>query len=393
MFKDSIVQHIMLSPLLFAISFCLLAVASGYKFLVRRRWRQISSQPLPPVEKDPYLSIETLPNFDWKTTPPIRNSPLKPKYHLTMAVEKITLSEILDMDNTYAERMQIRRQIMDENTDATIRCNKVCEPAVLELHDWIFGTYLPQRYPTMYELQNTTSPSGPHLLNKVTNELIPLHQPSPLQALHTLGAHVDTDLLLLLPSSTAPDGSPLYHLEAFVCCFPSGFSLRKKLGLPLSAIHMPVPGYKTKLEKSMDRFFARLECGSAVKRANWTITTNEPLFSEGGNHLYATTGGMKGEEKEKVSLQARIEEEKAKVVIGDCRLRSERQTLFRLPRSRAVVFGFKTFQYLLEDVKREGYGERLAEAIEGLGLGNVPEIQVYKRGVVWGEKVLEFLRR
>ncbi|KAF7187963.1 hypothetical protein HII31_10863 [Pseudocercospora fuligena] len=392
-----------MSSVLFAIFIFLLVAASIYKIVVYRRSKdrssQRASQPLPIVEKDPYLDIEPLPNFDWKRTPPIRNAPLKPKYHLTMAVEKITLSDIIDMDNTYAERMQVRRQIIAENTDATIRCNKVCEPAVLELHDWIIGTYLPQRFPTMYSLQNI---NGPHLLNKVSNEHISLHQTDPIQALHNLGAHVDTDFLLLLPSSTAPDGSPLYHLEAFVCCFPSGFSLRKKIGLPLSAIHIPVPGYKAKLEKSMDRFFARLECGKAVERANWAITTNSLLFSEGGNHLYDTgktteeVGDDYGKEEvmkqEKLDMQAQIDAQKATVAIENCRLRSERQTLFRLPRSKAVVFSFKTYQYLLEDMKKEGYGEQLAEAIEGLSLGNVPEFQYYKRGVVWGEKVVEFLR-
>jgi hypothetical protein len=34
----------------------------------------------------------------------------------------------------------------------------------------------------------------------------------------------------------------------------------------------------------------------------------------------------------------------------------------------------------------------LAEAIDGLRLGSVPGIAVYKRQVVWGEKVKAFLR-
>jgi len=39
-----------------------------------------------------------------------------------------------------------------------------------------------------------------------------------------------------------------------------------------------------------------------------------------------------------------------------------------------------------------GSGEALAEAIDGLGRGSVPDITVYKRQVVWGEKVKAFLR-
>jgi|TARA_R110002003_G_scaffold121_1_gene10671 hypothetical protein len=43
-------------------------------------------------------------------------------------------------------------------------------------------------------------------------------------------------------------------------------------------------------------------------------------------------------------------------------------------------------------LRDEGSGEVLAEAIDGLGTGSVPNITIYKRQVVWGEKVKAFLR-
>ena len=91
-------------------------------------------------------------------------------------------------------------------------------------------------------------------------------------------------------------------------------------------------------------------------------------------------------------LDDNIEQQKKDVVIENCRLRCERQTLHRLPKTKALVFMFKTYQYKLEDVKAEGSGEALAEAIPGLEQGNVPDMAFYKRGVVWGEKVAEYLR-
>lgn len=269
---------------------------------------------------------------------------------------------------------------MDTNQDATIRCNPVCGPAVLELHDWIFRSYLPTRFPNTYHI---TTQSEQSLYNTVSATSTPLVPASPLQALRALGEHVDTDFLLLLPSSQAEDGSPIYHLEAFVCCCPTGFSLRQKIGLPLAGIHIPVPGYKAKLEKSMDRFFARLECGKAVKRSNWTVTTDDILFKEAGNHFHNVSSP---------DGDAIIEKQKGDVVVENCRLRSERQTLFRLPNSKAIVFSFKTYLYKLSEAKEDGYAEALAEAIEGLKLGNVPEMSHYKRGTVWAEPVLEYLR-
>lgn len=48
--------------------------------------------------------------------------------------------------------------------------------------------------------------------------------------------------------------------------------------------------------------------------------------------------------------------------------------------------------YPIQDIKDEGSGETLAEAIEGLDLGNVPRMTVYKMAVVWADAVKKFLR-
>lgn len=52
----------------------------------------------------------------------------------------------------------------------------------------------------------------------------------------------------------------------------------------------------------------------------------------------------------------------------------------------------KTYQYPIRELRDEGSGEVLAEAIDGFGTGSVPGMTVYKRQVVWGEKVKAFLR-
>ena len=336
-----------------------------------------------------------------------------------IALENCPLSELIVIDDTYKERLELRRSILDNHPDDTYLCNPVCEPAVMELYEWVFGTYLPRRFPTMYKLVTyTQAPSElkaavDYLYNITTGEYIPLKAPSAKEALYTLGVNVDDEFLLLLPSSTAADGSPIYHLQAFVTCFPSGFSTPDKLGLPLAGIHKPVPGYKAKLEKSMDRFFAKMETGKAVRRVNWSLTTNTKLFSLGGNHLYSggvthsgadteaidskTSNPTQGENAKTLDVSASdlvnaIEEQKKDVNLDDCRLRCERQTLHRLPKTKALVFGFKTYQYTLDEVKAAGDGPALAAAAEGLSQGSVPDMAFYKRAVVWGDKVTEYLR-
>jgi hypothetical protein len=66
--------------------------------------------------------------------------------------------------------------------------------------------------------------------------------------------------------------------------------------------------------------------------------------------------------------------------------------LHRLPKTKALVFSFKTYLYPLRDIKEERLGEDLAQAIDGLKEGSVPEMHFYKRGVVWGEAVKAYLR-
>lgn len=66
--------------------------------------------------------------------------------------------------------------------------------------------------------------------------------------------------------------------------------------------------------------------------------------------------------------------------------------MHRLPKSKAIIFAFKTYMDSLRDIKLEGLGDELADAIDGLGTGSVPDMNIYKRGAVWGEAVKEFLR-
>lgn len=286
-----------------------------------------------------------------------------------VAIENITLSDLVVMDKTYRERIQIRRKLLEDEHHEVLGINPKATPAVLEMYKWLTQTYLPSRFPTMF----THTPTG--LLNRITEETLPLDPSSATHALELMGSHIDDDFLFLLPSSTPGDDNK-YRLEAFITCFPSGFNTRAKLGLLLADIHAPVPHYAQKLARSMDRFFAALSVGRIVRRWNWTVSTTGQLFCVAGTHA---TRQQAASESPDVDLQTTV-------------LRCERQTLHRLPESGAVVFAFKTYQYPIWEVREEGGGEALCEAIDGVGTGSVPEMAVYKRQVVWGTKVKRFLR-
>ncbi|KAL1957912.1 hypothetical protein VTO42DRAFT_5304 [Malbranchea cinnamomea] len=129
----------------------------------------------------------------------------------------------------------------------------------------------------------------------------------------------------------------------------------------------------------MDRFFEKLEVGKFVKRANWSITTGAPLFSP-----FGLLHGSEGENLEPLKLED--------LDVDNTHLRCERQTLYRLPQSGALVFSFHTYRYPIREIKEEGSGEELAVAIDGIANGSLPRMAKYKRMPSWGEAVKAYLR-
>ena len=183
-----------------------------------------------------------------------------------LGLENATFNELIEMDKNYLNRIILRRKILSDHQEIALQADPTIKPAVDELYIYLTGTYLPIRYPTMFRLTSPPSVDSPtHLYNLVTKQPLPLTPPpEPTRALEILGENLDEDFLLLLPT----EGGDQYVLRGYVVCFPSGFNTKEKFGLMLRDIHGPVPGYKEKLEKSMDRFFERLEVGKIVKRSN-----------------------------------------------------------------------------------------------------------------------------
>ena len=154
---------------------------------------------------------------------------------------------------------------MAEHPETVLAAHGCVKPAVDEFYTWLVGTYLPTRYPRMFQLRSSAGEKSTFLHSLVTDETFPLSpEEIPLDTLRVMGGLIEDDLLFLMPSNDG-DG---YALRGFVTCFPNGFNTSSKLGLKLRDIHKPVPQYKEKLEKSMDRFFQKLVVGRFIKRAN-----------------------------------------------------------------------------------------------------------------------------
>jgi hypothetical protein len=207
------------------------------------------------------------------------------------AIENLDPSELIQMDKTYHDRISKRKAMLNQHHDVVVAVNQppLKDPriraAVSELYTFIMGTYLPTRYPTMFQL-DSDSKNETTFENLVTGARWPTnlteHMPT-IRALEIIAQTVDEEFLILLPDTSGPGESSPYVLQAYATCFPSGFNTREKLGLRLADIHGPVPGYAEKIERSMDKFFSKIEVGRFVKRVNWGVTTETDLFAAFGS--------------------------------------------------------------------------------------------------------------
>ena len=221
-------------------------------------------------------------------------------------METLDPSELLLMDKNYEDRIKYRRGILEAHHEIVVGIHEEdrVRPAVCELYTFLFGTYLPRRYPSMFKLHRAIYEDGQEFMteNLVTGELFPAQakSTSTVALLETMGRQIDEDFLILLPEETVEQDAK-YVLQAYITICPSGFNPREKLGKKLAAIHGPVPAYPEKLEGSMDRFFSKLMVGKYVQRVNWSVTTGVELYAAGDDTTHAHNGD-EVEELEKIDL-------------------------------------------------------------------------------------------
>ena len=157
-------------------------------------------------------------------------------------------------------------------------------------------------------------------------------------------AHAHHEDMCLLIRSEAEEQ---YRLVGTAVAWPSDWRPAEKLGLPLRALHAPIQGYEEQLADGVDHFMARLKPGTIYGRCNWFI---------------AATGEMRWDARPPELAFAHITPENAGETLF---VRSERQTLRRLPETGAIVFTIGIYVSPLGELS-QGNRQRLASAIASL---------------------------
>ena len=132
-----------------------------------------------------------------------------------------------------------------------------------------------------------------------------------------------------------------YVLTAASVCSPSNWNMPSKVGQSVEMLHAPVPGYKKEMSDRVNKLLLGLKPNKPLQRLNWSIQLGGELFwrSDVSNH------------EDNVEKYWRV----------------ERQTLIRLPDTKAIVFGIRVFLHSFSEMSRyPNFNPSIFEIIEAL---------------------------
>ncbi|KAF5388178.1 hypothetical protein D9615_000075 [Tricholomella constricta] len=349
-------------------------------------------------------------------TNPIPYRPFRAgEYHVTMGIRSMPWDEWIELDNQYEKYHRIREYRIRTRGSGVIRVQpdnpglvKSGGEAAIELvHE--LAEYLCQRFPTMFEIER-------HASDKVASfpgwdgappvksvRIIPLGRSYDIpldindgenaaeRALEVSASLVQEDLALMIEGT---DGK--YYFQAGAITIAGFWRIQDKIGLSLDDIHTTgdVPRYKGKLQMSLGRFFQKLAVDKPVVRNNYFFQVVKPAPPDGVDEIDPEELGWAesshGPEDAFLHTHPAHQPTRPTPTPSTVRLRCERQTLRRLPRTGAILFTIRTYLTPIDKLAQEpGVARQLAGALRGWG----DDIGAYKGkdSGEWWDVVMDYL--
>lgn len=323
--------------------------------------------PITPVDAD----------FVWSEAKPIRWLPFvgKTNFKPSMSVKNMSdkREDLFLVESSYLESTTRRKENIKSHAKYVCYSNTNSRTTMAVREFYLMTLkFLHDRYPMHFDIDIEKD----IFINKITNETLPYCPDNldPRFLVELLCGNIEEDFIIMLKDN--PDNEEEeYITRASATGTPAGFDPSSHYDQPVSHIHKPVPLYKDRLHSPMARFFNKLRPKDIWIRGNWSFQENNILFKLDSHH------GRPGDELKELRIEDLDFE-------NGCYVRAERQVLTRLPKSGAIIMLVRTYLTPVKDVKAQGLGESLANAIEQL-----PEnLAFYKRRQVWGTAVKQYLR-
>ena len=208
----------------------------------------------------------------------------------------------LMIDDAYAAQMALRQELITTKRDQVIAIDPAAMPAAQELLGQVVDYFT--RMGAMQHVDGVVqTPDG---------RQVPVAYDDPMGC---MGQIAQNDFVIMEQRGEE------HVLTAAVLCFPASWLLAEKFMRGLVGIHDPVDPYDDQIAKRVQRLFDGIQVDRPLWRFNALRYADPTLFQP--RSMYAR---RPGEERHVARY-----------------LRSERQTLIRLPKTRAVVFGIHTF--------------------------------------------------
>lgn len=205
------------------------------------------------------------------------------------------------VDNAHAAQMAERARLLETQRDAVLALDDSARPAAEELLQAVLDV-LTRRLDHRVTPDNVLRPDG------VT---VKVDRRDPMG---TLGHLVQQDLCLMEKHGDE------HVLTAAVLCFPASWTLDEKFMRPLTGIHVPVESYDDSMARRVQRLFDGVQVGRPIWRFN-ALWYADPALHQPRREA--------NRRAERSATEARY-------------LRTERQSILRLPQTGAVVFGIHT---------------------------------------------------
>lgn len=415
-----------------------------YSFVQSRKRSSNAAHTSPVTEKDRNVNKNRelgdwiAEEFDYPEIDPcsfplkdVRPVPYRPfrygEYQITMGIRTMPWSEWIELDSTYPHWQRVRKSRVRTRGHDAVRVLPAREDESVKVQGGAWAAkelvyelaeYLPRRYPSSFRV--TRFPDGVPAPS-IGGVSLAWGQQQPVQtieavetgdkfdlgvlegldgiemgeeAMRITAGLIQEDVALMIEGT---DGK--YYFQAGAICIPGFWRMRDKIGMALDDIHISgnVPRFKEKLQTSMEKFFKRMPVDKPVIRNNYfmqickssshvadadveeeDIDPEELGWSESTNGPEDTFLHGHGHAAQPASYLAP----------STLRLRTERQTLRRLPRTGAIVFGIRTYLFKIEELARErGVADRLASAVRSWP----NDVGVYKGRKMYGDVLLKYL--